>query len=826
MQPSSRQPLACFHCGLPVPANSRYSVEIDKIAQPMCCPGCQAVARMIVDTGLGQYYKHRTELATPPLEIQEELLEKLSFYDRPDIQQDFCYSLDPDHNEAVIIVEGITCAACTWLIERQLKLLDGVLGCSVNLSNHRARISWNTDTLKLSKILATIYQTGYKAHPFHIDKQDEIAEQEQRAFIKRLGIAGIGMMQVMMYAIALYAGAFEDMSLAHRDFIRFISLVITLPVVFYSAQPFFKAAWRSIRSRKLSMDVPVSLAILAAFFASVWSTMTNGQEVYFDSVCMFTFFLLSGRFLEFRARRRMNQSNHVLNRIVPETTTRITNHAHLLVPVRDLQPGDVILVKAGQTVPVDGVILDGQSSVDESHLTGEFDPITKATGDRVIAGSINTENPVTIKVILTGQQTCLSGIMRLLDQAQASKPPIASLADNIAQYFVAFVLIMATVVAVTWWFIAPEQAFWITLSVLVVTCPCALSLATPTALTAATGAMYDNGILVISGHTLEGLAEITHIIFDKTGTLTKGQLSLQQVVTLTRHSRHECHNIAAALEAHSEHPIAQAFPTTTRTAIGVKIKPACGIEGKISGNRYRLGRPDFAMALCRQQSPISNPESGGQGQWLLLTDEEQPLAWFQLNDQLRDDARHTVEQLTAQGFNLELLSGDSSSNTANIAGQLNITTYRGGATPSDKIAHIEALQAHGAKILMIGDGINDAPVLAAADVSIAMTNASDLTKSSADAIMLSGSLASLLTAVTLARKTRRIIGQNVLWALGYNLSALPLAAMGFIPPYLAAIGMSFSSLVVILNALRLTKTNDNNISAKYASSKTSFAAAK
>ena len=814
MQPSSTDSLACYHCGLPVPNNADYSVTINNTPEPMCCPGCQAVAKMIIDTGLGQYYRNRTELAITPQELEQELLDKLSFYDRLDIQRDFTYKIDDQYTEAVIIIEGITCAACTWLIEHQLKQLKGVAQCTVNLSNHRARISWNSSELKFSAILAVIYQTGYKAHPFHIDKQDEIAASDQSAFIKRLGVAGVGMMQVMMYAIALYAGAFEDMSQEHRDFIRYTSLFIALPVVFYSAQPFFKAAWRNLKNRHLSMDVPVSIAILGAFLASLWSTLTHGKEVYFDSVCMFTFFLLLGRFLEFRARRRMDQSNHALNRIIPETTTQIVNSVHQQVPVRDLKAGDIILIKAGQTIPVDGEIIDGNSSVDESHITGEFIPISKIRGDTVIAGSINTENPVTLKVILTGQQTCLSGIMRLLDQAHASKPPIVTLADNIAQYFVAFVLLTATFVAISWWYIDPDHAFWVTLSVLVVTCPCALSLATPTALTAATGAMHKAGVLVTAGHTLEGLAQATHIIFDKTGTLTKGLLTLQKVTPLTEFSRHECNNIAAALEAHSEHPIAKAFSPSTVSAIGVRIQPACGIEGKISGRRYRLGRPDFAIALCAKTQTVKTPDAISQGQWLLLTDEDQPLAWFQLNDELREDAQETIKQLKSNGLNIELLSGDSSNNTANIAQQLGIITYRGGATPTDKMAHIEGLQENGAKVIMIGDGINDAPVLAAANVSVAMTNASDLTKSSADAILLSGKLTPLLEAISLAHITKKIIRQNITWALCYNLAALPLAALGFIPPYLAAIGMSASSLVVILNALRLKNSNNpaNSIS--------------
>jgi P-type Cu2+ transporter len=801
----------CYHCGLAVPKGANYTTLIEGTEQPMCCPGCQAVANTISSMGLNQYYQYRTDLAITPKPLEDELLDELALYDRADIQEDFVTrSLphsEPHNTEATFLIEGITCAACSWLIEHQLKQLEGIKQCSVNLSNHQLRINWQANSIKLSAILAAIYRIGYKAHPYQSAAEDKLQQTENRNYIRRLGVAGVGMAQVMMYAAALYAGAFDNISTEHRDFLRWVSLLITTPVLFYSARPFFTAARRHLANRHLSMDVPVSAAILAAYLASFGSTLLGGREVYFDSVCMFTFFLLLGRFFEFRARTRMDQSSQRLTRLLPETATLIEQGLQRIVPLRDLKRGDHILVKTAQIIPADGIILNGHSCTDESHLNGEFIPITKAPGDTVVAGSINTEHPLTIEITEVGQHTRLSGILRLLDQARASKPRIAQLADKIAQYFIAIVLVLAILVAIAWAMVSPLDAFWITLSVLVVTCPCALSLATPTALTAATTSLQQLGLLVSRGHTLEGLTQISHIIFDKTGTLTTGQLQLLQTQPVAHYSLHQCQHIANALEAHSEHPIAAAFSATELPAFDVKVHPGQGIEGTVENNTYRLGQPDFALALAGiNADECQKPQHIDQAQWLLLANNTGPMGWFQLDDQLRSDAAKTVKELVKLGLTVELLSGDYSNNVANVANQLGIKSYRGSASPEYKMTYTQALQSDGAKVLMVGDGINDIPVLAAADVSIAMTSAADLTKANADAILLSSQLAHLVAAIRHARKTRRIIKQNLIWALSYNLIALPAAALGYIPPYLAALGMSGSSLIVVLNALRLNKS--------------------
>ena len=795
----------CYHCGLPVAKDTDYSAQIGENIERFCCPGCQAVAQTIVATGLSDYYRYRTVPAVNATQLAPELLEELRLYDRPDIQQEFVAELNDDQLEATLIIEGITCAACTWLIEHQLNKLIGVESCSVNLSNGRARVVWQKQQIALSDVLKTLYEIGYRGYPYQAAKQDAIIQAENRTFIKRLGVAGIGMAQVMMYAVALYAGAFEGMSLEHRNFIRWVSLLIATPVVFYSARPFFYSAWRNLKSRHLGMDVPVSLAISAAYSASIWSTFSGGQDVYFDSVCMFTFFLLLGRFFEFRARNRMDQASYALNKLLPTSVIRLEQGVQRNVSIRDINPMDRLLVKTGQAIPADGIIVEGRSSVNESQITGEFLPIQKLSGDRVIAGSLNVENPVVIEVTETGGQTRLASILRMLDKARAAKPPIAVVADNVAQYFIGFVLLLAVGVALGWSLVAPERAFWITLSVLVVTCPCALSLATPTALTAATGYLLKQGFMINHSHTLEGLAQATHIIFDKTGTLTRGQLTLQQVVALGNNSTDRCQQLAGALEAQSEHPIAKACEPPSLPVSDVKVEPGNGIEGVISGETYRIGRPEYAMALAGLDATGITPPEQQQGQWILLCSTGGPLAWFRLSDELRPAAGQFITQLKTLGLEIEMLSGDFSPNVAAIAADLGIAKATASASPQDKMEYIQRLQESGAKVIMVGDGINDIPVLANADISIAMTNASDLTKTTADAILISGYLPHIADAILCARRSRLIIKQNIAWALLYNLVALPLAVLGFVPPYLAAVGMSASSLLVVLNALRLNR---------------------
>ena len=795
----------CFHCSLPVPEPTLYFAEVSGQRHPMCCPGCKAVTEAIVAGGLENYYQHRTAHNQQADPVSKRLREELAIYDRDDIQKDFVQPFDDHSRQANLLIEGITCAACIWLLEKHLSSLKGVKQVQVNLSTHEAQIIWQPDETRLSTVLVEIRQIGYKAFPWQADRQEALLKQENRTFIRRLAVAGIGAMQVMMYAVALYSGAItNDMADMYRDFIRIMSAIVATPVILYSAAPFFRAALRDLKARHLSMDVPVSIAIGGAYIASLWATYTGRGEVYFDSATMFTFFLLTGRYFELRARHSTVRSARSLTNLLPASCLKKVHNQFRRVPVADLQPDDIVRVLPGDVLPADGTLLRGTTSINESMLSGEYMPVAKAPGDRVLCGSINTDNTIEIAITHVGQQTRMSGIIQLLKRAQQDKPAIAIIADRVAAWFVAGILLTAVVVYWAWSGISPQDAFWITLSVLVVTCPCALSLATPAALTAATGHLHKLGLLVTRGHVLEGLNRIDHIIFDKTGTLTKGQLILAETCPIDpeNHSAEACLAIASALEAHSEHPIARAFPVgKNNLAREIINHTGNGIEGIIDDQTFRIGRPDFAWV----NSTINSPDASGQ--WLLLASENRPLCWFRITDDLRPEAKKTISQLQAMGKKITLLSGDGEPVVAATARKTGIRQWQSGASPDQKLAFIRAAQKQGEHILMIGDGINDVPVLAGADISVAMGNASDLARTSADAVLISSDLQQLLKAIQVARHTRKIIKQNLAWALGYNLTALPLAAIGMVAPWMAALGMALSSLLVVGNALRLSYNN-------------------
>jgi Cu2+-exporting ATPase len=797
-------PTHCFHCGEAVPPGSHYDVAISGASRAMCCAGCQAVAQAIVDGGLESFYAHRTGPSRRPEDLLPEQLRRFDLYDQERLQQSFVEREDAVMRSASLILEGITCAACVWLSERHVREIEGVAEFSVNYSTHRARVRWDDNQVHLSDILRAIAAIGYVAHPFDPGRQETLQKKEKARALRRLAIAGLGAMQVMMLAVPLYAGEGADMEPGMRAFLRWVSLVLTLPVVFYSAQEFFRGAWRDFKLRRPGMDVPVSLAIGGAFSASVWSTLTGGVDVYFDSVCMFTFFLLTSRYLEMNARHRAGQAAEELVRLLPATATRIRDSVESVVAVAELVPGDRVRIRPGETVPADGVILAGRSSVDESLLTGESLPRAREPGDALIGGSVNVESPLEMSVTGVGDDTVVSGIVRLLDRAQAEKPRMAQLADRVAGWFVAGVLVVAAGVATWWWLRDPSRAFEITLSVLVVTCPCALSLATPVAVTAAAGTLTRRGLLITRGHAMETLARATHMEFDKTGTLTRGLLTLEDVRPRDGCSREHALALAGALERHSEHPVAQVLAAAgggALQAVEVTASPGEGVEGAIDGVRYRVGSPQFAAALSG--ASVQSPRKGGT--LVALGDETGIVATFELQDELRSDAAATVGDLRGLGLKIGLLSGDAEPAVRRVAQELDVDDYVAGARPEDKLAHIRGLQEGGAVVAMVGDGVNDAPVLAGSDVSVAMGSGAQIAHASADLVMLSERLGHLAEGVHMARRTVKVIRQNMTWAVMYNLTAIPLAAAGLVAPWMAAVGMSASSLVVVANALRLRR---------------------
>jgi P-type Cu2+ transporter len=794
----------CFHCGLPVAAGADYCVTINGKSEPMCCPGCQAVATAIVDGGLENFYSYRTEINSRA--EAQAISTDWKIYDLPEVQSEFVTDYDAQYRQANLLLEGISCAACSWLIETHLKKIPAVKTVSVNVSTHRCTIIWSPNQTPLSDIFKSLVQIGYKPRPATDDQQQEFFKKENRIALFRLGVAGFGMMQTMMVAVGIYFGATD----AWLDFLRWLSMLVATPVVFFSASPFFKAAWRSIKSKQLIMDVPVALAIGLAYLASAWATITSSGEVYFESVSMFAFFLLLGRYIEQRARHRNRLAFGNLAQLMPLTACCISTSGDQEstenIPLKMLSVNDVVLVKAGDTFPCDGVILDGESEVVEALITGEAIPVAKKVGDKVIAGTLNGHSVLRVRATATGSSTQISAIERLAIQASDEKPKQVIMADKIARFFVGRLLVVCAGVFLFWWFKDSSRAFWITLSVLVVTCPCALALAMPAALSAATANLRQRGFLVARGHVIETLPQITRVIFDKTGTLTQGRLSVTDVVPLGQHPREEILAIAAALEADSNHPIAQAFAAWRHNLNAVDIKQtiSAGVQGTIAGEVYRIGTPEFASHIIASGiKDFSLPDQSTL--WLFMANTQGAVAWFGLQDELRSDSQQAIQQLKAMGIAVELLSGDQSGAVAHLAGELNIAEFTAGAKPDDKLAQLNIAQLRGDKVLMVGDGINDVPVLAGADVSVAMASASDLAQTRADTVLLNNQLTLLPKAIEISRRTHNIIKQNLMFSLTYNLLALPLAAMGHIPPWAAAIGMTMSSLIVVLNALRLSK---------------------
>ncbi len=817
---------SCFHCDESIPSGINLYVNINNKKQPMCCIGCQAVAQTIVDNNLTQYYQFRTEPAQKgtqliPEELKTQQRQKNRLLDEEILQSEFIYQ-NKDSKEAILTVEGISCAACAWLIEMQLSKLEGILKISVNATTQRATVKWQDSILQLSEILNAIEHIGYQALPFKANEVEQRNKAISKVFIKRLGISGILMMQIMMITVGLYFGAFSGMAEHNKVYMRWVSFILAVPIVFYGALPFYIGAINALKLKRLSMDVPVSIAIILAFSASAWATITEQGEVYFESVAMFTFLLLIGKFLEFRARSYAAQVSANLLKLMPMTAIRIgRKSAELresscedkqinneeLVAAKHLVKGDMVLIKPGEVIPCDGLIINGRSQVNEAMLSGEQIPVAKAVNDNVFAGTINGDGNLTAKVKQPSSQSFLSQLIRLSEQSQAHKPKLARFSDKVAQYFVAVILITAIGTAIYWQQHLPEEAFWITLSVLVATCPCALSLATPTALTCATTRLNRDGIMIKSAHVMETMPNIDCFAFDKTGTLTTGEFAIDKVDIIdNQYSENEVLAIAAALESHSEHPLAKPFTQHRDFNLitkAITVQPGQGVSGTVDGKDYKIGKVSWLLKSKETFKEHKKNKSLMYASCVLVS-ENKLIAAFYLMDKIRDDAKTLINNLNVSHQTL-MLSGDNQG-ACDIVGQvLSISHCYGNLSATDKMTAIKKQQEENSTVAMIGDGVNDSPVFGAAHVSMAMGCGTDIAKSGADVILLNNKLTSISILNHISIKTRRIIFQNYLWAFGYNAIVLPLAVGGFITPYMAVIGMSASSILVISNSLRLLK---------------------
>jgi P-type Cu2+ transporter len=803
LSPSLPATRDCYHCGEPVPPGSAFSVEIDGAARPMCCPGCRAVATLIRDSGMAAFYQRRTGYSERPSSEVPPAREQLAIYDDPAVAASFTRERADGLCEAQLLLGGISCAACTWLIEHTLGQLPGVAAVNVNYQHSRLDIVVDRSRLPLSAVFAQLEALGYRAQPFLAKSQRDQLDRDYRRSLRRLAVAGLGMMQVGMFAIALHAGDLQGIADEYRSLLRWFSLLIASFVVLFSARTFFENAWRHLRAGALVMDLPVALAIGLAWLASAWATVSGGGQVYFDSVVMFTFFLLLGRFLEQRVRRRFQLNWYSVDSALPAAVRCQRGGQWQEVPRISIAREDRVLVPAGATVPVDGTVVAGRSSVREDTFNGEQRPRAVAPGDTVFAGTLNLEDRLEVSASGAWHESRLAALQQSVGRASSAKPRLWQLADRIAGGFVLAVLLVTAATALVWSQLAPERALWVSLSVLVISCPCALALATPVALTSAAAALRRRGVLVHGENALDALARSSHLVFDKTGTLTSGQLALARVELLGSLSREQVLASAAALQCVSRHPVAQAFRQEPATPgfEHLHYRVGAGVSGEREQRPWRMG----SAAFCRELVPALAAPPPSPLYWVALVREGEALAWLGFDDPPRAEAAALLGELAGAGICSEILSGDDPGRVASFAAGLPLARARGGLSPEQKLEHIAALQARGAVVTAVGDGLNDGPLLARADASFAVTEATDLARAQADLVIERGDLASVGLAWRTARRCRRVIHQNMAWALAYNLCAIPLAMLGLVPPWAAALGMSASSLLVVVNSLRLNR---------------------
>jgi Cu2+-exporting ATPase len=796
---------SCFHCLQPLPPNGGYSVTVADKQRHVCCYGCQAVAQTIEAQGLQHFYQFRDTSNPLQIPLLPEELQQLEAYDQEELQQQFTHLDDNGHTSTTLSVEGMTCAACAWLIEQQLQTLPGVDYARVNATTERVNVAWHPEQVKLSDVLKKISGLGYRALPFQAATQEQDFKRRRRYFVRRIGIAGLATMQVMMIAVALYFGMVDELDDNLRQFFWWISLLFATPVLLYSAQPFYLSALRSIQAKQLNMDVPVSLALLSAYGASAYATVINHGEVYFESVSMFTFLLLVGRYLELLAKQRAIATASNLVKLLPATAQRETANGDLeSIAVNKLTDGDIVRVLPGQTLPADGELLSALGTINESMLTGESVPVVHEQGARVFAGTLNQTQPLRIRVTAVQQATVMAKIAALQDQALANKPKLAERAEKLANQFVQQLLILAALTFFVWTFIEPSEAFWVTLAVLVATCPCALALAAPTAVTGVIHRLNKQGIILRNTDAIQTLATVKTVMVDKTGTLTTGQFSIADVQLEDNVAQTQAWALAKALESHSEHPLAKPFQQLdSKSSVqltNVSVALGRGIEAdwqQTDGNlvRVRIGAPGFSA----DWHPELNKEADYN---VILATPEQVIARFLVTDTLRPDVAETLHFLRQQGLEIIMLTGDQPHNARRVAEQLGISQYHAQCLPEDKLDWVKQTQQQH-PVMMIGDGMNDGPVLAQADVSMTFGHAADLARQAADIVAMRNDFGALAELLRATAKSRAILKQNISWALFYNIAIVPIAVMGWVTPYIAAIGMSVSSLLVLVNSLRL-----------------------
>lgn len=785
----------CFHCSENISDGTHLAARVGAHDHPVCCVGCRAAAEWIEGLGLASYYRLRSESAQTPVAQPD-----YSAWDRPELQRRHVREISDDRREVVVLVEGLRCAACSWLIERALGTLPGVYEVSVNAPARRVRLLFDPASARLPELLQALAKLGYVPHPLTADAVETLRQQESRKAMKRLAVAGLGTMQAMMYGVAIYAGVFNGIDDSVRDFFRWLSLLVAAPVVIYSAGPFFVGALKEWRMRHISMDTPIAIAIGSIYFASLISTLLRQGEVYFDSVSMLVFFLLLGRYFEMRSRHRSSDVVDALARLQPPIADRRTSSGWETIGVHELLVGDVVRIAAGATLPADGILISTHCRTDESLLSGESVARVRKAGDELIGGSIALDGPIEIEIRRVGSETLLAGIVRMITRAGSTRPRLASTADTQASRFVLRVLIAMVLTVVAWLWFDPSRALSSALAVLVVSCPCAFALAAPATLTRAVAVLARRGVLVVEADALEVLARADCFVFDKTGTLTHPDIDVA-AITVHRGTCNDALAIAAALEDGCTHPLAASVRSAARgleiPCVSERENARDGVSGIIGGTRRYLG----SVAFVASRANVLRRDDADDA--LVLADMYGEIARIPLREKVDASATRIVAALQTQNLQCELLSGDHPGRVAAAADTVGISKWIATATPADKLARIDALHAQSRVVAMIGDGVNDAPVLAGADVAIAVGHGAALAHASSGILLADSGLDGILSAREIAIQTMLTLKRNLRWAIAYNLSAIPLASLGWVPPWLAAIGMSASSLMVVGHSLSI-----------------------
>jgi Cu2+-exporting ATPase len=806
---------------LPLPRAGVIKATISDEERHFCCNGCRAVCEAIYQAGLDGFYNRTPDgsALAPPPDLPKDIL----LYDLDEIQEEYVPELAAQR-EISLLVEGIHCAACVWLIEQGLQAMPGIIEAAVNLSGRRLRVKWDNQRVKLSRIIQRLGQIGYAAVPFDPEAAEGALARQNRGLLYRMAFAGFAMMNLLWISIALYSGADKG---EFRTLFHWIGFLIATPTLIYSGFPFLKGAWAGLRNLHPSMDLPIAIGATITYLYSVYVTLsgTTVGEVYYDTVVNFLFVILVGRYLEALSKRQAVASTQRLLDLQPRVATLLQDGEERVTPIRAVKLGETVLVRPGDKVPVDGLVIAGSSTLDEALLTGESEPVHKVVGSRVSAGTINGSGMLQVRVEGLLKDTALGRIIRLVEDAQASKAPIQCVADRIVPWFVVVTLGLSLLTFVWWWQSDFEMALMAATAVLIITCPCAFGLATPMSIAVASGLGARYGVLVKNGAVLEALSGIDHFVFDKTGTLTEGQMAVVGIYTEQGEWKGASSPSPAmvdlladlsAIERFSEHPVAAAIMSCAKSAgvdlsarqvTGFENSPGYGVKGNVEGRLVLAGTPrwlDRHEVVRKAELDTVAQALGAQGiASLRCAIDGAEVAVIALEDRLRPDAPALVQALKQQAMRLTLLSGDRLHTAEAIAQRVGGMEVFAEVLPEDKDRVIAQLQQGGHKVAMVGDGVNDAPALVRADVGIAMGSGTDVSIASADIVLMSSELDKVRLAAALSRRTLKTIRQNIAISIAYNLIMVPLAMAALVTPLVAAISMPISSLLVIGNAARI-----------------------